>query len=76
MLTPPILFGFSLHGRRFRIFDLHPMRCTARAIERAKSLGHDALAAKFAGVGKENIAVTFKNLVQDNPGLRPSYQLG
>jgi len=27
-------------------------------------------------MGKENIAVTFKNLVQDNPGLRPSYQLG
>jgi len=27
-------------------------------------------------MGKENIVVTFKNLVQDNPGLRPSYQLG
>jgi hypothetical protein len=25
-LPPPILFGLAFHRRRFRIFDLHPMR--------------------------------------------------
>jgi hypothetical protein len=33
--TPPILLGLTLHSWRIRVFDLHPMRRTAGAIQRA-----------------------------------------
>jgi hypothetical protein len=39
--TAPTLFGFSLHCRRVRIFDLHPMRRAPRAVGRAKPLGYN-----------------------------------
>ena len=42
------------------------MRRAPGTIKRADALSHNALAAEFAGVGKENVAVAFKNLVHDN----------
>ncbi len=50
------------------------MRRASGTIKRAEPLGHDALATEFAGVGKENVAVAFKNLVHDNSRMWTAYQ--
>jgi hypothetical protein len=39
------------------------MRRASGTIKRAEPLGHDAFAAEFARVGKENVAVSFEKLV-------------
>jgi hypothetical protein len=51
------------------------MQRAARAIWRAKPLGHDTLTAKFARVGKQDVAVATKNLVHDNARMRAAHQL-
>jgi hypothetical protein len=51
------------------------MRRAPGAVQRADALRHDALATELAGVGKQNVAVAFKNLVQYNSRMRAAYQL-
>ena len=62
--SAPILFGFSLHRWRIRIFDFQPKRRAARAIDRAEPLRHDSLAAKLAGLAEYNRAVPLEMLVE------------
>jgi hypothetical protein len=63
-LPPPILLGLALHGRRIRIFDFQPKRRATRAIDRAKPLRHDPLAAKPASLAKYDRAVLHEMLVE------------
>jgi hypothetical protein len=60
----PILFGFALHSGRVRIFDLHPMRGSTRAVERAKPLADNTLAAEPAGFAKYNLAVILEMFIE------------
>src|SRR5947207_8420518 len=43
---PPILFGLAPDSRRFRVFDLHPMRRAAAAVRRAKL--HRPISLRFS----------------------------
>ena len=52
------------------------MRRTARAIRRAEPLRHDTFTAQFASVREQALAIAFKNLVHENPGLGTAHQFG
>src|SRR5262249_54146373 len=72
----PILFGLSPDRRCLRIFDLHPVRRPAGAIQRAEPLRHDALAAELAGVLENDLAVALVMLIEYDAELRLAHQLG
>lgn len=52
------------------------MRRSLRAVGRAKPLGHDAFAAKLAGVLKHCRAVDVVVLIDDDARMRATYELG
>jgi hypothetical protein len=60
----PTMSRLALHRWRIRIFDLEPKRRAARAIDRAKPLRHDPLAAKPASLAKYDRAVLHEMLVE------------
>ncbi len=60
--------SLSLHGRGGRVFDLNPAIGAADAIRRAKSLGHDTLAAERAGLAEDNSAFGIESRLKTMPG--------
>jgi hypothetical protein len=68
--TPPTLFGLALHCWSGRVLDLEPMPRMAREIAGPWPLRHDAFTAELAGVLKEDVAVPFEKLGQDNSRMR------
>jgi hypothetical protein len=70
----PIFFFQPPQGGRVRVLDLEPVRRPAGAVRRPEPLGHDALAAKCAGMIVNDRAVPFEILVHDDAGLKPAEQ--
>ena len=68
----PLLLGFSLYGRRRRIFDLQPV-ADRPALRRPKPLGHDALAAERARVLVDDRA--FPEVPAERDALMPLFRL-
>src|SRR6516225_3813174 len=66
----PILFGLALHGGRFRIFDLHPLARTSRAIGRAEPFRYNALAAELTRRPVHSSAVLIEMLIKNDAYVR------
>src|SRR5262249_31155679 len=52
------------HCRGLRVFNLHPMRRTARTIRRAKPLGNNAFAAKLTRRPVHGSTIVLKMLIE------------
>src|ERR1700683_2927768 len=74
--STPILFGFTFHSGRFRVFDLDPMLASAGMIRRAQPLRDNALAAEPASVLENRGSVLLKMLIEGDTRMGASQQAG
>jgi len=69
----PIFFPLAPHGWRGQVLDLEPVLRAPRAIQRAEPLRYDALAAKLAGMCKNDLAVALVMLVDHDARTRAAH---